>query len=324
MQVRPLGATGLMVSPIGQGLAALGRPEYINLGRDADLGAERSVAAMEERCHAMLDLAYASGIRYVDAARSYGLAEQFLASWLRSRPEAAALITVGSKWGYTYTAAWQRGAAVHEVKDLSAETLQRQITESSDLLGKHLRLFQIHSATIESGVLDDARVLGSLARLHAEGLVIGLTVSGPRQAEVIGRALQVSVDGINPFQVVQATWNLLERSAGPLLAEAKSRHWGVIVKEALANGRLTDRYADRESPLLQREAAARGITVDALALGSVLSQPWADVVLSGAVTRRQLQSNLTALEVLVNAETLPPIATSPEEYWTARSRLAWD
>ena len=49
------------------------------------------------------------------------------------------------------------------------------------------------------------------------------------------------VGGVNPFQSVQATWNLLERSAGPALADAHAAGWGVIVKEALANGRLAER-----------------------------------------------------------------------------------
>jgi aryl-alcohol dehydrogenase-like predicted oxidoreductase len=56
-----------MVSRIGLGLAALGRPAYINLGRQRDLGAYRSVAELERRCHEMLDAAYAAGIRYFDA-----------------------------------------------------------------------------------------------------------------------------------------------------------------------------------------------------------------------------------------------------------------
>ena len=33
----------------------------------------------------MLDAAYAAGVRYVDAARSYGRAEEFLAGWLAER-----------------------------------------------------------------------------------------------------------------------------------------------------------------------------------------------------------------------------------------------
>jgi aryl-alcohol dehydrogenase-like predicted oxidoreductase len=323
MQGRTLGSTGLRITPIGLGLAALGRPEYINLGRDADLGADRPVGAMEARCHQILDVAYAAGVRYVDAARSYGLAEQFLASWLRTRQIPPAAVTVGSKWGYTYTADWRRGAAVHEVKDLSADTLERQFAESAGLLGDRLQLYQIHSATLESGALDDRRVLESLARLRANGLAIGLTTSGPRQAETIRRALDVSVDGVNPFQVIQATWNLLETSAGPALAEARARGWGVIVKESLANGRLTERHASDQVEPARREAAARGITLDACAIAAALAQPWADVVLSGAATPEQLHSNLAALDVKGDMGRLPSIAMSPREYWAARGTLAW-
>lgn len=93
-----LGATGLMVSRIGLGLAALGRPAYINIGRSEDYSEDRTVAAMERRCHEMLDAAWSLGIRYVDAARSYGLAETFLARWLQSRNIPRESLTVGSKW----------------------------------------------------------------------------------------------------------------------------------------------------------------------------------------------------------------------------------
>ena len=69
---------------VGLGLAALGRPAYITAGRDEDLG-RRTVAQMERRSHEVLDTAYEAGVRYVDVARSYGLAEAFLSSWLGSR-----------------------------------------------------------------------------------------------------------------------------------------------------------------------------------------------------------------------------------------------
>ncbi len=110
---RLLGSTGLTVGPIGLGLAALGRPAYINLGRDQDYGRERTVAVMEQRCHDMLDAAYAAGVRYVDAARSYGLAEEFLGTWLRARQPRHDALTVGSKWGYSYVGSWQLDAPVH-------------------------------------------------------------------------------------------------------------------------------------------------------------------------------------------------------------------
>jgi aryl-alcohol dehydrogenase-like predicted oxidoreductase len=155
------------------------------------------------------------------------------------------------------------------------------------------------------------------------GLVIGLTVTGPDQPRIIRQALQVKVDGVNPFQVVQATWNLLEPSAASALEEAKAAGWSVIVKEALANGRLTDRGAGEHVPMLRQEAVARGTTIDALALGAVISQPWADIVLSGAVTIAQLESNVTAVAIAQEPTGWPDISEAATEYWSRRSALVW-
>ncbi len=306
MQLRPLGSTGLRVTPIGLGLAAVGRPGYITLDREKDLGSDRSVASLERRSHEVMSAAYDAGIRYFDAARSYGFAERFLASWLQQRALPPNAVTVGSKWGYTYVGDWQVDAHVHEVKDHSLAALRRQIEESRALLGEYLDLYQIHSATLESGVLEDQAVLNELNRLREGGLTIGMSVSGPRQAGVIRRALAVSVDGVNPFQSVQATWNLLEPSAGPALADAHDAGWGVIIKEALANGRLADR--DQE------------------AIAAALANPWVDVVLSGAVTVAQVRSNVGALALQLSPDELAELsklAEPPDQYWKERGQLAW-
>jgi aryl-alcohol dehydrogenase-like predicted oxidoreductase len=314
--ITTLGATGLRVTRIGLGLAALGRPAYINLGHAYDVEGETEVPALEQRAHAVLDAAYAGGVRYFDAARSYGKAEAFLADWLSERGLGPEDVTVGSKWGYTYTADWRTDAEEHEVKDLTAATYRRQIDETRSLLGTHLRLYQIHSATLESGVLEDAEVREELAALRATGVLVGLTTSGPRQAATIERALAVG-----GFDCVQSTWNLLERSAGAALAAAHEAGWGVIVKEALANGRLTDRGAVPELAEAAREA---GATPDAVALAGVLAQPWVDVVLSGAASVGQLESNLGALSLEVDPGALDGLVEDPETYWEKRGALPWN
>jgi len=317
--MRTLGATGLPVSPLGLGLAALGRPGYINLGHQGDVG-DTDVGAMERHAHEVLDAAYEGGVRYYDAARSYGRGEAFLASWLERRGLTRDAVTVGSKWGYTYTADWRVDVAEHEVKDLSVQTLRRQLGETRALLGDHLRLYQIHSATLESGVLDDAAVREDLARLRDEGVLVGLTATGPRQTDTIERALEVG-----GFDAVQATWNLHERSATAALAAAHDAGLGVIVKEALANGRLTAR-GDAEGPLATA-ARERGTTPDALALSAVLAQPWVDVALSGAATVDTLRSNLAALDVTWDAELdarLAELTEPADAYWERRAELAWN
>lgn len=326
-----LGRSRLAVSRMGLGLAALGRPGYINLGHADDLQRDYDVAAMRARADAVLDAAWAGGVRYIDAARSYGRAEDFLADWLARRGIGPAAVTVGSKWGYTYTAGWRTDADRHEVKEHSAANLERQLGESRARLGAHLDLYQIHSATLESGVLDDRVVLERLSRLRDEGVAIGLSLSGEAQAETLRRALQVGVASGPLFDTVQATWNLLEPSAGPALQAAHDAGLGVIVKEALANGRLTQRNTDAEFAPRRRRLAeiARRLDcgLDALALAAALAQPWADVVLSGAATVEQLRSNLDALAVRWDeaaAESLQSIAEKPADYWTTRSQLPWN
>jgi aryl-alcohol dehydrogenase-like predicted oxidoreductase len=324
MEERTLGATGLLVSRIGLGLAAVGRPAYINLGRDMDLGADRPVEALRRRSHELLDAAIAAGIRYVDVARSYGLAEEFLGSWLDARPPDAVVPTIGSKWGYTYVGEWRLDAEVNEVKDHSLAAFRRQLAETRAILGDRLSLYQVHSATLESGILEDRAVLAALADLGAEGVAVGLTVSGPRQAEVVRRALDVRIDGRNPFTSVQATWNVLEPSVEPALVEAHDAGWGVIVKEALANGRLA--RPQTCPPAVAAIATRHTVQPDAVAIAAVLARPWADVVLSGAASVAELSSNLAAPTVTLTPEELLELATLAEpadDYWAARSRLPW-
>jgi aryl-alcohol dehydrogenase-like predicted oxidoreductase len=290
---------------IGLGLAALGRPAYINVGHGEDV-ADSSVEGMERQAHTVLDAAYEHGVRWFDAARSYGCAEAFLASWLAGRGLRPREVTVSSKWGYRYTGGWRVDADEHEVKDLSAEHLRAQWRETRELLGEHLGVYQIHSATLDSGVLDDPEVRRELDALRAGGIRVGLTVTGADQAATIERALETG-----GFDTVQATWNLHERSAEAALERAHEAGLVVLVKEALANGRL----------------AARGAGQDAVALAAALARPWADVVLSGAVTVAQLESNLAARELAWDdelEERLAGLVEEPAAYWATRAELPWN
>ncbi|MER6675894.1 aldo/keto reductase [Streptomyces sp. NPDC000983] len=307
---------------IGLGLAAVGRPGYINLGRDQDLGADRSVEALRERTHELLDAAYAQGVRYFDAARSYGRSEEFLADWLRARPGVDDIV-VGSKWGYTYTADWSTEAERHEIKDHGLATYERQRAESDALLGDRLDLYQIHSVTPDSPALTDKDLHGRLAEAAAGGLTVGFSTSGPAQADAIRAALAVTVDGEPLFRTVQSTYNLLETSAAPALAEAHDAGLTVIVKEGMANGRLAGPHAP---DALKTVAAENSLGTDAVALAHVLRMPWAGVVLSGAATTAQLASNLHAAVVDLDEEQrsrLAALAEEPTAYWGHRGQLPW-
>jgi aryl-alcohol dehydrogenase-like predicted oxidoreductase len=251
------------------------------------------------------------GIGWVDTARSYGRAEEFLASW---RGE----VTVSSKWGYTYTAE-DPTVDADEVKTHDLPTLDRQWAESRALLGDRIDLYQVHSLTPDSPLWDDDALLHRLAELRDAGTSLGFSTSGPRQADAVRRGVALQVGGAPLFSAVQSTWNLLETSVGPALAEASAAGFRVLVKEGVANGRLTDRGLPADSPV-RAAAAAAGVGPDAVALAAVLAQPWADVVLSGAATVDQLRSNAAARGLDVD---LPDLAEEPTAYWATRSALPW-
>ncbi|MFJ4631885.1 aldo/keto reductase [Streptomyces sp. NPDC088847] len=309
-------------SHIGLGLAAVGRPGYINLGREEDLGEHRTVEALRTRTHELLDAAYAQGVRYFDVARSYGRSEEFLAGWLNAHPDRDDIV-VGSKWGYTYTADWSADAETHEVKDHSVRTYERQRAETADLLGDRLDLYQIHSVTPESPALTDKQLHAKLAELAATGVTIGFSTSGPAQADAIRAALTVMVDGEPLFRTVQSTYNALETSAGPALAEAHDAGLTVIVKEGMANGRLAEPYAP---DALKAVAEETSLHTDAIALALILRRPWAGVALSGAATVGQLASNLHAAVVDLTDDQLArldALAEDPQAYWARRGSLPW-
>jgi aryl-alcohol dehydrogenase-like predicted oxidoreductase len=253
-----------MHARLGLGLAALGRPGYVTLNHAADLGGRYDPASMELNAHEVLEAAFAAGIRYIDAARSYGRAEDFVAS----------------------------------------------------------------SKTLEDDALIDA-----IARLRERGIRAGLSVSGAGQDVAIRRSLEVRRDGQRVFDSVQATWNLLERGAKSALQDAHDAGMRVVVKEALANGRLTHGDRDEDgvfAPLVARIrelAESRGTNIETLALGAALARPWADVVLTGAATVGQIRSNVAALQLAYDAELeeqLRSVSIAPEEYWRARSSFKWN
>lgn len=324
MEMQTLGATGLEATPVGLGLAAAARSRYLNLDHEDDV----SGGTRRDRIFTLLDAARDAGIRYLDTGRAQGEAEALLAEWLEERQIPADEMVVASKWGYVRAEELGVDQPGTYLRDHSAGNLTRQWDESHSLLGDRLQIYQTRSATFSSAVLENHAVLDRLAEIKRRGVHIGLTVRGPRQRELIERALEVEHGGEPLFETVQATWNLIERSAASGLRRAHEAGLGVIVKEALANGRLTDRNDDaryqNEIGVLRREAERLDTSPDALALAAALHQPWSDVVLSGAARTDHLESNVDALGVefdeTAESRTLS-LERAPEVYWNEREML---
>jgi aryl-alcohol dehydrogenase-like predicted oxidoreductase len=330
MELIAFGNTGLKVSKIGLGLAALGRPGYINLGHGKDLNFNYDENKMYTLASEVLNAAYENGIRYFDAARSYGRAEFFLSQWINKKLKPGNIVA-GSKWGYTYTAGWKVEAEKHEVKEHSFQVLSRQWQESRQLLGEHLKIYHIHSATLESGVLENHEVLDKLWELRSSGIIIGLSLSGEKQSETLEKALTIKNGNEQLFQSVQVTWNILEQSCTEILLKASAFGLGIIIKEALANGRLTERNNDpsflEKMTVLKVMSEKYEVGIDALSIAFILHQSWVNVVLSGAASVEHLLSNLKSERLELSRDdfnTLKNMSEESGEYWKRRAGLRWN
>ena len=332
--MKPQIISNQVLPKVGLGMAALGRPGYINIGRDGIFGSSdsRPVDKMQKQADLVLDSLFANskGRPWIDCARSYGLSEKFVGEYLRKKNIKPSDVYVSSKWGYTYVADWnvqlEKGAP-HEVKDHSVENFLKQLEETNDLIGEYVDLYQIHSATFESGVLDNTDIHKALYKCRNDrGWAIGLSVSSPKQGEVLTRAMDIKVNGQRLFDSVQCTFNLLEQRAGPALLDAHKSGMDIIIKEGLANGRIL------KHEVVLRYAKELSCTPDALALGCILAQDFEPRVLSGSVTPDQLISNLHAEEIAEKLRNDPDLlkeimskcVMDSENYWNDRSALEWN
>lgn len=338
-------ATSAILPRFGLGMAALGRPGYINLSRnqffddvDSDLNdvKRRSVDLMQEHANSVMETLINTSKEnsmypWFDCARSYGLSEKFVGEFLRSQHVQANEVVVSSKWGYSYVADWKielETGSPHEVKDHSVGNFLKQIKETKEYVGEYIDLYQIHSATFESGVLSDREVHDALASCKKEnGWMIGLSVSGPNQDNILKDAMKIKEsDGKRLFDSVQCTFNLLEQRPGKALLDAHNEGVDIIVKEGMANGRLLN---NEKLKAFSREL---NVSADSLALACILAQPFKPRVLSGSVTSEQLSSNAKAISIANDLERESDLLSKimndcvmeSENYWRDRSALAWN
>lgn len=312
---------------IGLGLAAIGRPQYINL-RSEGPQEDFSPETFRQQGLTMLDTAYDMGVRFFDASPGYGIAESLLVEWLTSKnnPE----ITVATKWGMRYLAGFDPKAAVHEAKEHTLERLDAQWEFSRQLL-PHLKMYQIHSATPDTGVLDNKEVLRRLYKIGKEhNLTIGLSTTGADQVEILERARGIEIEGEPLFGSFQSTYNIMEQSIFRLKTSLEQEGRRLILKESLANGRLMPNTSYSHNNGLYRElerlARKYGVGVDAVAIRFCMDSFPNAVCLSGAGTATQLQSNLAAKGLSLahhEMELFAGYASNPVTYWEERKLLPW-
>ena len=316
-----------MNQKLGLGTAALGRPQYINVRQENCDNSNLDI--FKKQSFQVLEDAYNLGIRYFDTAPGYGLAEELILQWLKTKNDNT--IEIGTKWGYTYTANFDANAKVHEVKEHSLTKLKEQWNFSKQLL-PYLKVYQIHSATLETNILENLEVLNELARLKKEhNLKIGITTTGTNQVEIIKKALEVLVDGEQLFDVFQVTYNFFDQSLLEIIDELKCQNKSIVIKEALANGRVfsNENYPHYQKiyAILESLALKHNVGVDAIALQYCSQTIPNSIVLSGASNTNQLQENLKVNSFLLSKDDIEVLHTfkvSPESYWSERKKLQWN
>ena len=317
-----------MNSMIGLGTAAIGRPSYINI-RNKTTEDYISKESFKEKGFGVLESAYDQGIRYFDTAPGYGIAEQMLIDWVKGKDDSS--IEIATKWGYTYVADFDLTAIEHEVKEHSIDKLNEQWNNSMALL-PYLTSYQIHSATLETGVLENVAVLHRLAELKERyGLHIGLTTTGANQSEVLKRALDAKINGKELFSVFQVTYNIFDQSIASIASEISKRNHRLIIKEALANGRVftNEKYPHYNNAYQQLERLSKeyNVGIDAIALRFCLDSIPVYKVLSGAAIEQHITDNLKASDIMLkkeDVELLKELIIEPGQYWNERKQLGWN
>ena len=313
---------------IGLGLAALGRPDYINIRPEYNV--DKSVNAFKANAFNVLDTSYRHGIRDFDVAPSYGLGEQFLLEWHTSRQHKD--VNLSTKFGYTYVANWEIGfSGKHEIKEHSLNKLNEQ-WETSKAFLPNLKIYQIHSATLESGVLQNNDVLSRLYELKKKHhLKIGITSSGTEQVKIIEEAQKVNFDGEDLFDSYQVTFNIFEQSCFGILKQLLAQGKTIIIKEALANGRVfrNNNFPEYQSVynVLEQLSDQYEVGIDAIAIRFIIDALEPSIILSGGSNAIQIKQNLKALDFKLDHKDilkLKSFAVSPQSYWEERSNLAWN
>ncbi|MDJ0974889.1 MAG: aldo/keto reductase [Planctomycetota bacterium] len=270
---RPLGRTGLDVSVLGYGSVPIGQPGY-----------------PYEDAAELLDGILAAGVNLIDTAAAYGRAESVIGRALHSRRDELVLVT---KTGAVenYAPAWSKP----EIRQTIDRSLERLQTEVVDVVLLH---------TCEQSLLEQGEVVEAVQEAKAAGKTRFIGYSGDNDA--LTYALDLGV-----FDVVEASYSLLDQVNRETLRRAEREGVGVLLKRPLANA-----VPGRSEPPPSPYAAAYWPRWSAIGLEpeDVGGVPWLEAaarfsayadgvsaMLSGSGSLEHLLANIQA----VNAGPLP-------------------
>lgn len=301
MHYRPLGRTGIHVSPF-----ALGAMMFSSFGNGDQKEVDRMVAR-----------ALDAGINFVDTADAYGESEEMLAKALKERRDD---VVLASKFARPIgDDPNRRGGSRRWIVAAVERSLRRLNTD-------HLDLYQMHRPDPQT---DIEETLSALTDLVRSGKVRAIGSSDMPASDMVEAHWVAERRGLERFRTEQPHYSLLDRSIErEVLPVAQRYGMGTVIWSPLASGMLTGRVRRGQDTDLRRTrmfaalrderridaveefiplAAEAGLPLTHMALAFVIAHPGVTSALIGPRTMQQLDDLLAATEVRLSDELLDRI-----------------
>jgi aryl-alcohol dehydrogenase-like predicted oxidoreductase len=209
---RPLGDTGLIVSPLGLGTVKLGRDQGVKYPSGFTI-------PDDDEAGRLIGLAHELGINLIDTAPAYGRSEERLGPLLRGRRQDWVIV---SKSGEEFEA----GRSSH---DFSPAHTRRSVERSLKRLETdYIDLLLLHSDGDDLRILRESGAYETLAELKREGKIRAFGLSG--------KTVEGGLLALERGDCAMVTYNLAEQGEKPVLDYAASHAKGILIKKGLASG----------------------------------------------------------------------------------------
>jgi len=246
MVSRPLGRTGLLVSPIALGTTKLGRNTDVKYP-------EPFALPSDEQAHDLLQRCLRLGVNLIDTAPAYGECEQRLGPFVAAN---RGRLVICTKCGERY----EHGRSSY---DFSAPALTASVDESlRRLRTDHIDILILHSNGEDIEILTRTDALQALVRFKKAGKIRAAGISAKTAAGII--------EASRTLDVVMAPFSRTDSSLAEALKEAHARGLGVLAIKGLSSGHL------EAGPAI--EFVLRQPFIDALILGTINPVHLADAV----------------------------------------------
>lgn len=260
MELRPLGGSGLRVSPLGLGSVKLGRNEQVKYPHGFVIPDDAAAASL-------LAQAWDLGINLIDTAPAYGNAEERLGQLLPRDQDWVVVTKVGE--------IFEGGQSRF---DFSAEATRQSVERSLRRLRRdHVDVVLVHSDGDDMRIIHQEPVFDTLAELKREGLIRAYGMS----TKTVEGGLWV----VEHCDVVMATCNLADTQDLPVIEAAHRQNKGVLVKKGLQSG-----HAD---------ASVGGAGVEA-SIRFVFSHAGVSSLIVGTINSEHLRANVEVTRRVLN------------------------